>query len=725
MDWKAKWIKPSVDTEEVAPIFQKTFYLEEKVKKAKLVITSLGVYEAMLNGKRVGNFIMAPGWTSYQYRLQYQTYDVTENLQKENELTVTVGKGWYRSRLVDCITDNIQQVLKKAPAGLLVQIELEYENGTHETIVSDETWKWSESKVRFSQIYDGEIYDGTYEVDFDKSVLTFEGPWKTLLPQQGPEVVEQERLSTTRMFTTPKGETVIDFGQEITGYIETNVEGKAGDVVDLSFAEVMDQEGNFYTENYRTAKAQYHYICRDGRQTYKPKLTFWGFRYIRVNAFPGGVEKINEDTFTAIVVHSDMKRIGHLECSNKNLNQLFSNIIWGQKGNFLDVPTDCPQRDERLGWTGDAQVFTRAACLNFDTEKFYTKWLADVAADQREDGYVPHIVPDLMPREDASSVWADVATISPWMVYQAYGNPAILKQQFASMKKWVDYITEKTTKPNLWIGGTAHYGDWLALDAVDGNWRGVSDIDFIASAFYAYSTSLVVKAGHVIGEEVAEYEVLYENIVKAFREHFPECHTQTECALAVYFGLAEDGKKVADQLANMVLDCGTQLKTGFTGTPYLLHALSAYGYSDIAYSLLLREEYPSWLYSVKKGATTIWEHWDGIMEDGNFWSSEMNSFNHYAYGAVADWVYMVAAGIRTEEEAPGYEKAIIAPTPDVRLDWLKATLETPHGLISSAWKKVDGMWRYEITTPVETTIRIGKKEHHVGAGTYLFYDEVR
>lgn len=273
------------------------------------------------------------------------------------------------------------------------------------------------------------------------------------------------------MFTTPKGETVIDFGQEITGYIETTVEGKAGEIVDLSFAEVMDQEGNFYTENYRTAKAQYHYICRDGRQTYKPKLTFWGFRYIRVNAFPGGIENITEDTFTAIVVHSDMKRIGHLECSNKNLNQLFSNIVWGQKGNFLDVPTDCPQRDERLGWTGDAQVFTRAACLNFDTEKFYTKWLADVAADQREDGYVPHIVPDLMPREDASSVWGDVATISPWMVYQAYGNPAILRQQFTSMKKWVDHVTKKTTKPYLWIGGPAHYGDWLALDAIDGNWR--------------------------------------------------------------------------------------------------------------------------------------------------------------------------------------------------------------------------------------------------------------
>lgn len=722
MKWIANWIKPAIDTGDAAPVYGKSFPLSGEIREARLSLTALGVYEAELNGKRVGDFILAPGWTSYRKRLQYQEYDVTALLAEDNLLTVTVGKGWYRSRMPGW-GSALQDDLRRSPAGLLAQLTLTYQDGRQETIVSDESWKVSESRVRFSEIYDGEIYDAAFEPTLNGETLRFDGPSHTLIPQQGEEIREQERIAGARMFITPKGETVIDFGQNLTGYVEAALDGNAGEVLDLSFAEVMDKEGNFYTENYRGAKSQYHYICRDGLQTYKPKLTFWGFRYIRVNSFPGGLEKASPKCFTAIAVHSDMKRTGHISCSNPKLNQLFDNVIWGQKGNFLDVPTDCPQRDERLGWTGDAQVFVRTACLNYDTEKFFTKWLADMAADQHENGYVGHVIPDLLQNPHASAAWGDAATICPWEVYQAYGNRSILENQFTCMRKWVDYITETTTTPNLWTGGE-HYGDWLALDASVGSCDGASDKDFIASAFYARSTALVIKAGKILGRDIAAYETLYDQIVTAFREAFPEYKTQTECVLAAHFGLAPDCQAAADQLAQMIEDCGTKLQTGFVGAPYLLHVLSDYGYTGLAYSLLLREQYPSWLYPVTKGATTVWEHWDGIMENGDFWSAGMNSFNHYAYGSVADWVYGVAAGITPVEEAPGYEKVRIAPVPDPRLDWLKASLNTRHGLIRSEWKKAEGMWRYEITTPVEAEIVIDGETRQVTPGTWYFYSAI-
>ena len=723
MEWNAKWIKPAAELGAVVPVFSTNFSLKSNIKEAKLFITALGTYEARINGQRVGDFILAPGFTSYSKRLQYQEYDVTNLLQESNFITVLVGKGWYRSRLMG--SDHpVNQARMAEPAGLLAQLLVVYEDGSQDIIASDENWNASESAIRFSEIYDGEIEDATFQPDYAGKAVAFDGPSHTLIPQEGEDVIEQERVSVARIFTTPKGETVIDFGQEVTGYVETTVSAKASEIVDLSFAEVMDKEGNFYTENYRGAKAQYHYTCRDGVQTYKPKLTFWGFRYIRVNQFPGGTDKVTKDSFTAIALHSNMKRTGYLSCSNPLLNKLFSNIIWGQKDNFVDIPTDCPQRDERAGWTGDAQVFSRTACYNFDTEKFFTKWLADVAADQHEDGYVAHVVPDTIHVPTASAAWGDVATICPWEVYMAYGNPQILENQFDSMCKWVSYITTTTTTPYLWTGGT-HYGDWLGLDAPSGSYKGSSNEELIASAYYAYSTSLVIKAGKVLGRDVSAYEALYQNIVAAFREAYPEYKTQTECVLAAHFKLASDCQAAADQLAQMIQDCGVQLQTGFVGTPYLLHALSAYGHADLAYSLLLREKYPSWLYPVTKGATTIWEHWDGIMEDGSFWSKDMNSYNHYAYGSVADWVYGVAAGINPVEEAPGYEKVRIAPIPDQRLDWLKASVDTRHGLVSSEWKKEDGFWRYEITTPVEAQIVIDGNEYQVQAGTYYFYSDIK
>lgn len=745
MEWSAKWIKPAVDPGDVVPEFFKTFTLKKAVKSAILTVTGLGIYEASLNGKRISDYVLAPGWTSYLYRLQYQTYDVTELLNGqcscgelyENRLSILLGKGWYRSPMMCWENDTVQTGLMKNPAGLLAELTITYADGTAETIGTDESWSVQESPLRFSEIYDGEVYDATFHAAESGAVVCFDGPSHTLIPQQGPEIREQERLTPAAIFTTPAGERVIDFGQEITGFLEVSVDAKAGDVVDVSFAEVMDKEGNFYTENYRSAKCQYHYICQDGQQTFKTKLSFYGFRYLRINEFPGGADAADTDSFTAIVVHSDMKRTGYLSCSDPLLNKLFSNIIWGQKGNFLDVPTDCPQRNERCGWTGDAEVFVRTACLNYDVEQFFTKWLADLAADQKENGHLGHVIPSIIegtPAEKSSAAWGDAATICPWEVYLAYGNPAILEAQYDSMCKWVSYITTTTTTANLWTGGT-HFGDWLGLDAPSGSYKGSSNEDLIASAYYAYSTSLVIKAGKVLGKDVSKYEALYSDIVSAFQAAFPEYRTQTECAVAVYFRLAADLQAAADQLAEMVKACGIKLQTGFVGTPYLLHVLSSYGHTDLAYSLLLRTEYPSWLYPVTKGATTIWEHWDGIMEDGGFWSADMNSFNHYAYGSVADWVYGVAAGITPVEEAPGYEKVRIAPHPDSRLDWLEASVETRRGLVSSRWSKLpqgsknpdsagNAFWRYEITTPVEAEIVIGGKSQTVQAGAYVFYGAV-
>ncbi len=721
MDWQAKWIKPATDMGSIAPLFAKAFMVEKPLASAVLRMTGMGVYEACINGQRVSQDVLAPGWTAYTKRLQVQTYDVTDLLAAENELTAILGKGWYRSPLLTWQDGTIQKELMQKPAGITAELTLIYADGTADVIFTDESWTACESQVRFSELYDGEVMDATFVPAERPKAVCFDGPTETLIPQEGAPVREQERVIPAGMFVTPKGETVIDFGQEITGFLEVTVDAKAGDVIDVSFAEVMDQAGNFYTENYRSAKCQYRYICCEGKQTYKTKLTFYGFRYIRVNDFPG---EVTLDSFTGVVVHSEMKRTGHIATSEPMLNRLFSNIIWGQKSNFVDVPTDCPQRDERLGWMGDAQVFARTACMNYDAEQFFSKWLNDLAADQHEDGYVGSVIPDVWThvydRGNSSSAWGDAATIVPWEVYRAYGNVELLRRQFPSMCKWVDYIGKASENPPLWTGGW-QWGDWLGLDAPSGSYKGSSREAFIATAFYAWSTGLVIKAGKVLGEDVSAYEALYERIVAAFRKEFPEYLTQTECVLAVHFRLAEDLQKTADQLAEKVRADGVKLQTGFVGTPYILHVLSEFGHADLAWELLLRREYPSWLYPITKGATTIWEHWDGIMPDGNFWSRDMNSFNHYAYGSVADWIYGVAAGIQVCEDAPGYERIRIAPHPTEKLEWLEASIETRHGLASSKWTKVDGGWRYEITAPVEAEIVLNGEVRSMPAGSYVFH----
>lgn len=723
MEWKGKWIGPAQSMGDVCPVFAREFskgdFPGKEIESVQLQVTAMGVYEAQLNGKRVGDYVLAPGWTSYETRHQYQCYDITELVEDRNRLEITVGKGWYRSPVPGWITEEGKAQRAAIPAGLIAEIKITFTDTTTAVIPTDETWQAAESRIRFSEIYDGEVYDASFEVSDYQPVVLLERTTGNLIPQQGEKITEHEYVKAARCFTAPNGEVVVDFGQEVTGYIQFTVDAKAGEKVEISHGEVLDKDGNFYNANYRSAKSKIYYTCCDGVQTYKPKMTFFGFRYIRLDQFPGTP---CADQFYAVAVHSDMKRTGRLRSSNPLLNQLFSNIIWGQKGNFLDVPTDCPQRDERMGWTGDAQAFVKTASYNFDVDRFFTKWLADMAADQRPDGSIGHVVPTLYVGS-GSAAWDDAAAICPWQIYLTYGDKEILRQQFDCMKKYIGFITNSTKDPYLWTGGE-HYEDWLGLDAPVGSYKGSSRADFIASAFYAYSTSLVVKAGRVLGEDVSEYERLYQGIVDTFRKTFTDYRTQTEHVLAVHFGLAEDPQKTADALAEMIKACGSKLQTGFVGTPYLLHVLSGYGHTELAYTLLLRTEYPSWLYPVTKGATTVWEHWDGIMENGDFWSTDMNSFNHYAYGAVADWVYEAAAGIQTVEDAPGFARVKIAPQPDSRLDWLEASIETRKGTVRSLWKQEEGRIRYEITTPSPAEIVIAGKTMEVEAGDYIFYSEI-
>lgn len=712
----ALWITPSLDPGDGAVCFRKRFP-GMPGKKAALAITCLGVYDVYLNGQRVGDSYLAPGCTEYEKRLQVQTYDVSDMLQAENELIVTVGKGWHRSRMIVK-----RDRLFHAPCALIAEINME-----DSRIVTDEAWEAGLSNVVFNDIWDGESCDASRPETEYGPVQTVDWPRDILIPQEGASVKEQERLVPRSLFVTPKGEQVIDFGQEITGYVEITLTAHKGERIVLSCGEMLDRDGNFYNENYRKAQSCMTYICREGKQSWKPRFTFYGFRYIRVDEWP---EEVDPDCFRAVVLYSDMERTGFLRTTNEKLNRLIENTLWSQRGNFVDIPTDCPQRDERMGWTGDAQVFCKAACYHYNAKHFFEKWMGDLRADQRQDGSIPDTVPNFWNIQRSSAAWGDVMTVLPWQVYLMFGDKETLEKNFEAMKGWVDYITGDTLEKDLWIGPDdshvmwqKHYGDWLALDAEEGSYHGATSNDLIASAFYAHSTSLLVKAGKALGRDIAEYEALYERIKESFMRRF-SLTTQTACALALAFDLTKDKPGVVARLAGMIRENGNRLKTGFVGTPHLLYALSENGYADAAYDLLLQEAYPSWLYEVNHGATTIWEHWDGKKEDGSFWSTDMNSFNHYAYGAVADWLYSVAGGIRPVESAPGFARAVIAPVPSARIQGFEAEYRSAHGTILSKWTNTREGVRYEITTPVSAEITIQGKHWQVNPGSYIFYSEI-
>ena len=716
---RSEWIKGCEKNLRDGTVYLKNFRCAAKAEKAILKITALGVYEVKLNGERVGDFILAPGWTSYLNRLQVQSYDVTNLLKTENSLEVTVGQGW---RAIANKRDG-SDFLGYRDTALIAELTIVYADGRTESIVTDSSWTARESKLRYTNIYDGDIYDATFKAGSARHCICVDLEKDMLIPQEGEKIVEQERMPALQIIKTPAGETVIDFGQNMTGYVEFRIKGTPGAQATISHGETLDRDGNFYNANYRSADAQIKFICDGEEHIYKSALTFFGFRYIRLENWP---DEIKKENFTAVVVHSDIRRTGYFECSDETVNKLFKNIIWGQKSNSLDVPTDCPQRDERLGWTGDAQVFVRTASLNFDVKRFFKKWLRDLAADQGRDGCVPHVIPNIFDDMGGSSAWSDAAVICPWEIYRTYGDKAVLEEQFDSMKAWIDWMRERSENGRR--SGGSHFGDWLGLDSPEGSYKGATPEDLIATAYYKYSTELFIKAAHALGRDVSEYENIPAEAAAAFRREYMENGrvknaTQTGCVLALFFDITDDRAATATQLNELVKRTG-HLETGFVGTPYLLHALSDNGYAETAYDLLLRREYPSWLYPISKGATTVWEHWDGIKPDGTMWSTDMNSFNHYAYGAVADWMYGAAAGINSDPDRPGFEHIIFRPVTDRQLDFVKASIDTRRGTVASEWRRENGRIKYIFTVPEGccASVIIGGEKHEVGAGTHEFFE---
>ncbi len=719
------WIRAkNVEKSGKCPVFVKRFD-SGKPLKATLCITAKGVYVAILNKERIGSFIMAPGFTEYKYRHQYQEYDVTDMIKDgENEILVTVSAGWYAGRIVSRKGDWTPEII--------AELRLSFDDETV-VIKTDESWMSGESALLFSDIYDGEIYDARKTVsDLIPVIVNEDGKTDNLIPQEGETVEEQEVFKPVSIFTTPKGERVIDFGQNLVGYPKLKITAKEGEKVSLSFAEVLDKDGNFYNENYRSAKCLYDYTCRDGYQEFKPQCTFYGYRYIRIDEFPESAS-LTEDTFESVAVYSKLRKTGNIVTSNPKLNQLFSNILWGQRSNFLDIPTDCPQRDERRGWTGDAQVFCKTAGYNFDVYKFFKKWLYDMDVARKEFGSVGFMIPGNNP--EIAAAWSDAAVIVPWQIYLTYGDKDFLNEMLDMMVSHIEAIKNDSEHEYTWRGGKKLYqfGDWLATDTdskegrdadyVGPAYNGATRFDFLQAAFYAYDISIVAKALKVLGKDNKEYLELFRKVKERFQKDFPTYETQTEFVLALRFGLTPNPEKTVKLLAEKIHTKGDRLSTGFVGTPHILHALSENGETELAYTLLLQERYPSWLNQVNLGATTMWEHWDSIDENGEMWSPKMNSFNHYAYGAVADWIYEVAAGIKQADDSAGFEKLVIAPHPDKRLEFLEATYETKYGLVHSKWQYKDNGIFYEIEVPSDAKIIINGKEKYVSAGSYSIKED--
>jgi len=725
-----QWIQSPVDTGSAAVTFLRNFACEKEIKQAVIRMSGLGVYQAHINGKKIGEQVLAPGWTSYAHRVQYETYDITDALGKDNVFSMTVAPGWAVGR----IGYQGDKGLYAPNLCAVAELELAWADGTTEYIVTDTDWEVWTHEVTFADIYDGETVDKTHVPEKLGNAVLQERSFP-LVAQVGAQIREQEVLAPLELLSTPNGERVLDFGQNMTGYVSLKIQAKRGDRVRLSFGEVLDAQGNFYNANYRSAKNDVVYICSGGEDFFKPGYSFQGFRYVRIDEYPE--QEIDPNGFRAIVVHSEMERLGHFACGDEKINQLYHNIIWGQKSNYLDIPTDCPQRDERLGWTGDTQVFCRVGAMNFDTRKFFKKWLGDLRLEQGADGSVRGVCPEHFGgdyRTRIATGWGDVCTIAPWTLYELYNDSSFLEENLEMMKKWVGYMRSVGSEEYLWLSGH-HYGDWLAMDAGEDSYVGATSNDLIASAFFANSVDIVVRSGEVLGMDMSEYRELYANVVKRFREYFMENGmpkeelplteipprpgkepsdkvrkgiTQTALVLILHFNLCTEEERPAlvEKLCALIDEWGGKMTTGFLGTPYILHVLSENGKQDVAYKLFFQEENPSWLYSVNHGATTMWEHWNGIKEDGSFWSTDMNSFNHYAYGAVGDWMYGEICGVKIVEGGAGFKKIRIAPKPCERLGFARCALDTVAGRIKSAWYYMSDRVCFEFTVPEGTVAEI-------------------
>lgn len=731
---KNNWI---TNRNEIAtlPEFRKEVVINKEIKKVILYATCIGLYDIKINGLNLTNTMFKPGYTNYYKRVQYQTFDITNHLkQGANLFGFILAKGWASSEHFSWCKHPYYD-----DTYLNIEIRIEYKDKTKEIIYSDDSFDVFTSQILSSEIYDGEEQDLTIVPKYVGKASKIDFKIR-MDKQEGEDVIEDETIYPRKMFVTPKKEVMIDFGQNFAGNIEFEIDGKKGEILSFLPGEVLDKNGNFYFDNYRDAKSYFKYTLKEGKNILRPLFSFQGLRYIKLIDIPSS---FNINCLKGRVIHSNIQRTCYFDCGNEKINQLYHNIIYGQLSNYLDIPTDCPQRDERLGWLGDAQVFVKTASINFDVHKFFKKWLRDLNLGQHEDGSVEGTAPIIKKSvREISSGWGDAITICPYEIYLAYNDKKILKDSLPYMKKWVDYIRNQGDNEYLWDSGF-HFGDWVSLDAPYGSYIGATDVRLIATAYYAISTKIVANSLRILNQDSKEYDDLYDNIVKAFQDKFlvdglpigekaiegsaKEQTGYTQCALSLIInfdlGKKEDIKKQTEALVELIEMNGMRMTTGFIGTPYILRALTKGGRVDIAYKLLLQEKAPSWIYSINKGATTMWEHWDCINDKGEFWSPNMNSFNHYAYGSVFDWIFNYAAGINIIK--PGYEYVYIKPYPSKDLGHLDVKFKTKFGYLCVRWYFQDNATIYEISIPkgMKARIEINNKVYEVEKGKYMFSHE--
>lgn len=733
MPWDAKWITPNLNRN-IHPLFRKTFSVPSPIAEARAYVCGLGLYELEINGRKAGEEYLAPGFHSYDFSLQYQTYDIGNLLkQGKNAVGAMLGNGWYKGRFG---FDGGYTNLYGDRFALICEIRIKLADGTALTVNTDESWKCKEAPILESGIYDGESYDARKETWNWSSSDTDDSSWKTvseinlgydrLMARRSLPVFIKECRKPVSLIHTPKGEDVLDFGQNMAGWVEFDCSLPEGNEAVLQYGEVL-QDGCFYNANLRTAKAEYRYVSDGKKKHVRPHFTYFGFRYVKLCGF----ETIDPSAFTACTIYSDLEQTGSIETSNALVNRLFLNALWGQRSNFLDVPTDCPQRDERMGWTGDAQIFCGTACFNMDVPAFYAKFITDLRDEQKAlGGAVPMVVPCIKPEKPlngidmakapSSSAWGDAATIIPWTTYLFYGDKALLKKQYPAMKSWVDYIKKQDDKDGsarLWKTGF-HLADWLALDNIDRESRlGGTDMYFIASAYYYYSTSLTAKAAGAVGnkEDAAYYQKLADEVKQAIqKEYFTATgriavDTQTAMAVALFMDFVPEGfrTRIGNDLRKKLEANKIYLNTGFVGTACLCRALSESGSNDYAYTLLLNENYPSWLYEVKLGATTIWERWNSLLPDGKISGTDMNSLNHYAYGAIVEWMYRDMCGLNPVEETPGFKKVAICPKPDRRIEKVSMSYRSAAGLYRIGWAFLDQDFiRFDFEIPFDAAASV-------------------
>lgn len=742
-DWSARFISPDLPAQghasRPAPLLRTDFHVRAGLIRARLYITAHGVYEAEINGRPANDHVMPPGWTSYSHRLRYQVCDVTALLREGgNAIGAMLGNGWFRGRLG---WSGGRSNVYGDRLALLAQLEITYADGSVQRVVTDSSWRASEGPVLEDDIYDGETYDARLEKPgwsspgFDDTgwagVQVLEAGLETLFAPMGPPVRRVQFIEPVSIFQSPSGKTLIDFGQNLVGRLRIRVKGEAGQTVTLRHAEVLEG-GELATRPLRLAKATDRYTLKGGGvETWEPRFTFHGFRYAEVEGWPGELQK--EDLLAA-VCHSDMERTGWFECSDALLNRLHENAVWSMRGNFFDIPTDCPQRDERLGWTGDIQVFSPTASFLYDSAGFLASWLRDLAAEQKEKGFVPYVVPDVLPGPQMpGAAWGDAASLIPWVLYQRFGDRQILADQFESMQAWVDLVDSIAGERHLWDTGP-QFGDWLDPAAPPDNPGAARTPGFIvATAYFARSAEVVGLAAGVIGkkDEEARYLALAGKVREAFNREYVTpagrlvSDASTAYALALQFALLPEEtqrRRAGQRLAELARASPYRISTGFVGTPLICDALCGAGQEETAFRLLMTRECPSWLYPVTMGATTIWERWDSMLPDGSVNPGEMTSFNHYALGAVADWMHRTIGGLAPA--APGYRKLAFRPRPGGGLTGAQARHITPYGAAVCRWRVEAGRISVEVEVPPNTTASVslpGKPDgemFEVGSGRH-------